>query len=539
MAEGQRHTSERRKSDKLLVLVISNWILLGCTTLLLLGQYQASVLHPVTLPFLLLMCLATASVFASLAVILSRLIRGQSRKAALLYLIVASISVALFGYPLAYAKQQWDKRMVPVGVRGKFAVMFGGSLMEALAPYAYSRMESGRLVMFYQALDEPESDLAAMDRHIEELELKLGTPMRSKIHWVRGSLLGQGRLSFLALALGSEQSPAHTLDRHEIAHAVLTQLRRPSADPPMILHEGWAESQSGLASATLVNRAVEAQKQAGETRIVDLLSEEMYRLDDGLAYSFGGAFVDFLIQEYSVNQFVDIYNRWSVETSTEDFLAVFGKPPSELEDDFWRDAHSETAKCVFDGDDYLIVSAEIVAVIADPYWCDTYNKGDGKGISWVISFETDSDDETLSPPIVDFDGLDLDVRNWHDLVGYKAKWTAPTNRASDERYGIVYVHDHQLISNGSVQILSRDGDMFHVVASGANEEGQAFAIDAKVRFTGVMVNGSDADTEETVRGRLKEFLDDENLVAAPFELRETPYDSGVRMGQAIYSPKPE
>ena len=214
--------------------------------------------------------------------------------------------------------------------------------MEALAPCVYSRVESDRLVMFYRELDQVEADLDSMDRHVEQLEGTLSTPVRAKIHWVRGSLLGQGRVSFLGLALGSDQSPANTLDRHEIAHAMLTQLRKPSADPPMMLHEGWAEAQSGLDSTTLAARAVEARRQAHGIRIVDLLGEEMYRLDDGLAYSFGGAFVDFLLRRYSVNQFVDIYNRWSVNTSTDDFREVFGKTPEELEDEFWTDVASTT-----------------------------------------------------------------------------------------------------------------------------------------------------------------------------------------------------
>lgn len=217
--------------------------------------------------------------------------------------------------------------------------------MEAQASWFYpERTESDRLVMFYRELDAINADVEAMDRHVAELEEMLGTPLRSKVHWVRGSLLGQSGLSFLGLALGSRESPASTLDRHEIAHAVLTQLRVPSADPPMVLHEGWAESQSGVDSSTLAARALKAKMEDPTIRVVDLLDEEIYRLDAGRAYSYGGAFVDFLIREFSVGHFVKIYNKWSVKTSEADFRTVYGMSISELERAFWLDAESVTSK---------------------------------------------------------------------------------------------------------------------------------------------------------------------------------------------------
>lgn len=192
----------------------------------------------------------------------------------------------------------------------------------------------------------------------------------------------------------------------------------------------------------------------------------------------------------------------------------------------------------FDGHEYQVVDAQIVAAIGDPYWCDTYNNGQGKSISWSISFETETDDDELSPPNVDFDVLPIRVKNWHYLVGYETQWTDPINAETDDRYGLTYVYDHQLISNGSIQIKKRDGARFQVVASGQNEEGQQFTINAAAEFKGIYVRGSEKDTDETIVDRLRQYIDDANLTGTPFKLDHN-YDSGVRMGQSFYSPKTE
>src|SRR5205814_7740776 len=104
------------------------------------------------------------------------------------------------------------------------------------------RPESPHLVMFYQDLKERESGLMAMEAHVARLEKLLGLKVRAKICWVRGSLLGQHGKAHMGIAIGSSETPAANtnLDRHELAHTVLDQLRVAETDPPMFLHEGWA-----------------------------------------------------------------------------------------------------------------------------------------------------------------------------------------------------------------------------------------------------------------------------------------------------------
>jgi len=79
-------------------------------------------------------------------------------------------------------------------------------------------IRGGGIRVDYLGHAHPQGDADAMDRHVARMEELTGLRQRTKTWWVRGSLLGQGRLCMYALALGSSESPASALDRHELAH---------------------------------------------------------------------------------------------------------------------------------------------------------------------------------------------------------------------------------------------------------------------------------------------------------------------------------
>ena len=190
----------------------------------------------------------------------------------------------------------------------------------------------------------------------------------------------------------------------------------------------------------------------------------------------------------------------------------------------------------FDGSKYEIGRGRIIATLADPYWCDKYNKGQGKGLAWMVGFDSQSDIGKPSPPSVEFDGIEIKVNNWHRLVGYRTAWKGPINPKTDDTYGFTYWDDHLVISQCTLKIVSRDGTKFRVIARGRNEKGQLFEINGPAEFVGVYVRGSEADSDETILARLKEKFDTTNLSGTAFKLGGT-YDSGVRMGEAFFRPK--
>lgn len=266
-------------------------------------------------------------------------------------LLPACLSAAL-GW---YAADRWKRREVPHNLPLALAKVAGGSLMEGHARFLYpGRVETPRLVMFHHGrVADPGRDAEAMDRHVAALEALTGMPLRAKIYWVRGKALGQGGLAFGGLALGSSESPADWqaggyVDRHELAHAVLYQHYGPDTDPPMLLVEGWAESQS-RDGHSLVGRALEARRRraAGEswaawrepggTCLGGLTGPTWYHQDSGPVYDVGGAFVDFLLRRGGAGRFVELYFTCGEETFGADCRRVYGADLDTLEKEFWDD----------------------------------------------------------------------------------------------------------------------------------------------------------------------------------------------------------
>jgi hypothetical protein len=232
----------------------------------------------------------------------------------------------------------------------------GASVMSLQVNRAYPfRLRSQHLLMHYgESVKQPESDLQAMDQHVADLEAAVGRPLHARIHWVRGPLLGQSHISVGAFALGSAESPAEwkppgdekrpNVDRHELAHAVLHQVEDRDADPPMLISEGWAESQNGTTSARRARlawesrerRLKEKQRDAEWSYLRDLTGLDRYHRFDARTYDVGGAFVEYLIAEFGMQRFLRLYNAarpGRFEAACELHL---GRDFDRIEAGFWR-----------------------------------------------------------------------------------------------------------------------------------------------------------------------------------------------------------
>jgi hypothetical protein len=320
------------------------WLLL---TLSLWGQHRLGLLPPSWVLFLALTVALVGLALIAAVEGLWRAVRGPKRLAALAGVMLALVPLGLLAYPGLYTRGQWQQRRVPANLLATLGKMTGVSLMCAEADLCYRhRLETERLVMYYQELATPQEDARAMDKHLARLEKLTGRPVRRKIPWVRGSLLGQGRLSVYGLALGSDASPADwspaapegLLDRHELAHAFLDQWRGPDSDPPMLLHEGWAEAQSGLTAVELARRAVREKRLGRPHRVSELVSGRWYHWDNGPVYWVGGAFVDFLLRRHGAATFVRLYVECRPDTFAADCQAILGTSLGDLEAQFWSDA---------------------------------------------------------------------------------------------------------------------------------------------------------------------------------------------------------
>jgi hypothetical protein len=316
-----------------------------------LAQDALRVVHPYALLFVGLMALTFSAAFVALACGLWRAARGPRRGSALAWLLVGLLPALCWAGLGGYVAHCHRTRNHPNNLPFRLVKFAAAHVMELQAWYLYPhRLETARLVMFYDdRVADPEGDAAAMDRHLARMEKLTGKSLRAKVYWVRGCLLGMSGFCNRGVVSGSSQSPAAagTLDRHELAHAVLSQHESPDIDPPTLLSEGWAVSQEWLHDRPfLAQWALAArdgrpgnqcfQEWAGSRCCLrDLTEAEWYHHGSGPVYPVGGAFVDFLIRRFGAERFVELYFGCRPGSFEADCRTVFGTDLVTLEQLLW------------------------------------------------------------------------------------------------------------------------------------------------------------------------------------------------------------
>ena len=307
-------------------------------------QARAGALHPHFLPLLSLVLVQLLAAAAAVGLGLRRVVRGPRRLAAFCWVLVAVIPIMLWVVHASYTLACLHRATLPANVATRTALVAGAALADAEARWRYPRRLSGeRVVMIYDRLADPDRDLGAMDRHVARLKGLLARPMRGKVHWVRGSLLGfHGGRGFQGIALcerGKHRGPdgLSELERHEVAHVVINQHLPPGAEPPTVLNEGWAESQEGAPPATLLSRARHWQRNERLPSLRELVGPEWYFRMRRPVYVYGGPLVDYLLREYGADKFFELYTTCRQETFEADCRRVLGVGLDGLEQQFWTD----------------------------------------------------------------------------------------------------------------------------------------------------------------------------------------------------------
>lgn len=339
--------------------VVIAWASWTASIGLLYVEDRKGVLHPYAHLFLLLVALVFASGVFGLAAGVRHCWLGHHRRTAIAWGVVSFVPSLLWVWLAVFALREANRGESPNTLPWKLVIMATASGMEAQAFWTYShRVTTDHLVMFYDGrVQQPRRDAEAMERHVARLEAVTGVTMRAKIHWVRGSLLGRSRMACRGLALGSDRSPEDwdtadhpdrlSVDRHELAHAVLLQRLAPDADPPSLLSEGWADSQAGPSASRLARWAVESRTRrknrlgsAGSDRpyVRELVSPSWHHRIGAPVYDVGCAFVDYLIRRYGVQRFLRLYFACRQGTFESDCRTMLGTDLDELERGFWEEA---------------------------------------------------------------------------------------------------------------------------------------------------------------------------------------------------------
>jgi len=360
------------------LLALLAWGCFVSMFLLLIVEHALKVLHPLGVLFILLMSATLATPFVASFVGMRRWNRDR-RWCDLVWTLAAFAPLCLCGVWGGYAYVCNNRRDVPRNLPTKLMVLAAASVLEAREVYlSRYRIETPRPVMFYDAsVTQPQADAEAMDRHVARMEELTGLKLRNKIFYTRGPIYDDRHVSFLGLAFGSSQSPTGYLDLHELAHATIGQHETAGSDPPTLLTEGWAESQSNkpeiLAARAIEQRNIvsqwarslvsaSAEEQADvRARLMDpdhflhlvelaaahdgtvpswigeLTGPHWYHHDAGAVYPIGGAFSSYLIRRYGAGKFVHLYFAVRPGNINQQCKREFEVDLQSIEADFWRE----------------------------------------------------------------------------------------------------------------------------------------------------------------------------------------------------------
>ena len=207
--------------------------------------------------------------------------------------VTPALWFGLYWLGLWYQMKVQNSRPGPT-VASRVASTWALSMFELNAWWKFSRRVHGRHVVLIDHGQTPSAQrlVDEMDLHVENMAKSLGTdPPQQSIAWVRGSMFGEdGRASERWALCGRDGDPGEltALDRHEVAHALIFMLSGPDEDTPLLLVEGWAESQS-------VDRDEMIQKLANRylfdrhLTLDELVQPPWYNCSHWPVYSHGGA----------------------------------------------------------------------------------------------------------------------------------------------------------------------------------------------------------------------------------------------------------
>ena len=231
----------------------------------------------------------------------------------------------------------------------RIVAFWAESIGDVEARWRYPRWTYGQHVILLDdnRAPEPAKLVAQMDEHIEQMAARLHAQVPAgKSRWVRGPLLGMHGNAAISWAIcDADQDSAELtrLDRHEMAHVVITALGSVDQDPPMLLCEGWAETQSKDR-----NEMILALHQKAETGPVyslqELVEPDWYVRSDGPAYDHGGPLVVYLMEHYGTERFMNLYHGVRHSTFAADCERILGDKWDVVEANFWKWVSSEASK---------------------------------------------------------------------------------------------------------------------------------------------------------------------------------------------------
>jgi hypothetical protein len=193
--------------------------------------------------------------------------------------------------------------------------------------------------------DDARKQVAAMDRHIEASLARLDQSATWPIVWYRGPIFGLRQCAIYDMAVGSEVGSYYQrgddglteLDRHEVAHCVITRFYTAKSDPPRVLMEGWAQANQGTSAEDLADTAWNDRQRGLNLPLRKLVAPDWYWYSGPTAYNQGAPLVNYLLRVYGPERFLKLYTTCRQETFESDLRACLGIDLDDLDAAYWAD----------------------------------------------------------------------------------------------------------------------------------------------------------------------------------------------------------
>ncbi len=325
-----------------------HWFLVALTWLSFLGAallYYSFTFSENWRPSLAWWILTTAIISLMLIVngwlVIKRLWYGSRGTWSLVLLMVAAtpiVGFACYTWQLAQTVQQRSDLKFDDPTRT--TMMWVSNYFELESRIRAPYRTSGNHVELFETKPNGTSEklVAQMDRHIQAMAQQLNSDLpNTKMAWVRGSIGGQTARAIGAWAICDDREQSDSLsylDKHENAHTLITLLSTPRQNPPMLLAEGWATSQSEDRE-TLIKRLQTMVRMGSARQLTDLVSDSSYGSSTAPAYNHGGPFVIYLLERFGGSKFLQLYLGVARETFADDVNRILGTPLESLETGFW------------------------------------------------------------------------------------------------------------------------------------------------------------------------------------------------------------
>jgi hypothetical protein len=274
-----------------------------------------------------------------------RLIRGPRRDRALAGLLVGTAPFWFLAGHILMAMRPAFNLHVPPGWPTKVFSPLARPLVDLEARWFYPQRTPGKWVTMVGAkAEDAGAQVAAMDRHVEAALARLDQSATWPIVWYRGPIFGLQRCGIYDMAIGSEVGQyqrgtdvLRDVDRHEVAHCVITRNYTARSDPPRVLMEGWAQANQGTPAEELADTAWNDREKGWSLTLRQLVAPDWYWYSGPAAYNQGAPLVNYLLRVYGPERFLKLYTTCQQTTFESDLRASLGVGLDELDAAYWAD----------------------------------------------------------------------------------------------------------------------------------------------------------------------------------------------------------